>query len=194
MRKFSLSKTEKLELVVSWITISVAFAILFGREFLNIGSFIILLPISLIVVGTGFILHELAHKYFAIRYGAWAEYRAWNVGLAIALLSSFFGFIFAAPGAVYIMGNINKRQNGIVSLAGPLTNIAFGLLFLLAHFLLPASGIASTITKFGYSINFFLAFFNMLPIFVLDGAKVFAWNKTIWAAVFIPLLLIVVFL
>jgi Zn-dependent protease len=38
------------------------------------------------------------------------------------------------------------------------------------------------------SINLYLAFFNLLPFFVLDGAKVFAWNKLVWAALFFPLL------
>ncbi len=42
----------------------------------------------------------------------------------------------------------------------------------------------------GSYFNFFLALFNMLPIFVLDGAKVFRWNKLLWAAVFVPLVIV----
>jgi len=33
----------------------------------------------------------------------------------------------------------------------------------------------------------------MLPVMPLDGAKVFHWSKPIWVAVFIPLLLAVLF-
>ena len=34
-------------------------------------------------------------------------------------------------------------------------------------------------------VNFFFAFFNLLPILMLDGSKVFAWNKLIWAFFFL---------
>jgi len=44
------------------------------------------------------------------------------------------------------------------------------------------------------SINFYLALFNLLPVFVLDGAKVFAWNKAVWAALFFPLAYFVFFM
>ena len=191
MLKLRMSKTEKIELLVSWLTISVAFSILFGREFLNVGSFAVMLPISLLVVGTGFILHELSHKYVALHFGAWAEYRAWNIGLIIALASSFLGFIFAAPGAVYISGNISKKQNGIISVAGPITNIAIGLIFLAVAVIAKTGSLFHTIAFLGFKINFFLALFNMIPIFPLDGSKVFAWDNKIWALVFFPALAVV---
>ena len=33
-------------------------------------------------------------------------------------------------------------------------------------------------------INTFLAVFNMIPFGVMDGLKVFMWNKIIWAITF----------
>ena len=194
MAGFRLSDQEKFDLLVSWITISVAFAILMGKGFLNIASIAVALPLSLVVVGTGFVLHELAHKYVAVGYGAWAEYRAWNIGLIIALVSSLLGFIFAAPGAVYIFGDISRKKNGIISLAGPLTNIAIGTFFLFIAAFTKQSDFIGQIAEFGYRINFFLALFNMLPIFPLDGSKVFAWDTKIWAIVFLPLLFLVFFI
>ncbi|MCD6434530.1 MAG: site-2 protease family protein, partial [Candidatus Diapherotrites archaeon] len=32
----------------------------------------------------------------------------------------------------------------------------------------------------GAYINFFLAFFNLLPVPPLDGSKVIVWNKFVW--------------
>ena len=77
-------------------------------------------------------LHELAHKFVAIHYGFWAEYKLWVQGLILAVVISVISnFIFAAPGAVYIHGEyISDEQNGKISLAGPLTNIVLALIFL----------------------------------------------------------------
>ncbi|MBU4220317.1 MAG: hypothetical protein KKA10_01630, partial [Euryarchaeota archaeon] len=56
-------------------------------------------------VGTGFILHELAHKFTAQRYGYVADYEASPMGLFLAIgLKMFTGIVFAAPGAVMIRG------------------------------------------------------------------------------------------
>jgi len=49
-------------------------------------------------VGTGFILHEMAHKFVALHFGYLAEYQANMTGLFLAVVLSFVGFIFAAPG------------------------------------------------------------------------------------------------
>jgi Zn-dependent protease len=144
-----------------------------------------LLLISMVTVGSGFVLHELSHKFVARRYGYWAEFRMWPLGLVLALATSVVGFIFAAPGATYISGtNITGSQNGKISLAGPLTNIAVAGVFLPMYFL---PGLPNLLGLIGVRINIFLAFFNMLPIGPLDGSKVFRWNTFFWVLAFVPL-------
>ncbi|MDP3485669.1 MAG: site-2 protease family protein [Methanobacteriaceae archaeon] len=177
MVKFSSSEIR--DILISMLVIAGVFAyILSGR---NINLAINLFPITLIAVGLGFVLHELAHKFVAMHYGFWAEYKLWAEGLVLAVVTSYFGFVFAAPGAVYIHGEyISEEQNGKISLAGPLTNIALALIFLGLLSISSASPILQTIGFIGFSINSFIALFNLIPFSVLDGAKILRWNPIIW--------------
>lgn len=190
-------------ILVSVLLLSLALSIKWGGY--SFPSVILSMPIILIAVGSGFILHELAHKFVAQHYGAYATYRAWPLGLMIMMFLAILpgGIIFAAPGAVYIFeryyGQITRKQNGIISLAGPATNILLAILFLmLAFFSLPLSfllpvGFLVQIGTMGFSVNIFLAFFNMIPFPPLDGSKVLSWDWRIWLAAFLPLLLLVFF-
>ena len=153
-----------------------------------------ILVVALAAVGSGFVMHELSHKFVAQRYGFWAEFRMWPLGVVLALVTGLIGFIFAAPGATYISGtNISVRENGRISLAGPLTNVCVAAVFL------PIWVFSNDLFTFflgfeGVYINVFLAMFNLLPINPLDGSKVFRWSKLTWAVVFVPLVVAFLFL
>jgi Zn-dependent protease len=205
---FTFSRTEVRDILVAWIALAFAFtgAItggLLGGFSYRIGVTINGTPeyltlvqtfvLALMTIGVGFVLHELMHKFVAERYGFMAHFRMWVQGLVFALLTALLlGIVFAAPGATYIMGQgITEKENGIISLAGPLTNVAIALIFLPLLFINTNSVIIIEAGYLGSYFNFFLATFNMIPIFVLDGAKVFRWNKLYWAVVFIPLVIIV---
>ncbi|WP_409199787.1 site-2 protease family protein [Methanobrevibacter sp. DSM 116169] len=189
---FKFTSNELRDLFISFLVISFGFAFIFsGRNFSTVWY---LLPIAMIGVGSGFILHEIAHKITSMHYGYWAEYKLWPTGLLIALVTAFMGFLFAAPGAVYFYGNhVTKKENGIVSLAGPVTNILIALVFLflailMRPFLNPADGIIMIIFQtfiIGFTINSYLALFNMIPFAGLDGSKVIRWNPLIWIVVVI---------
>jgi Zn-dependent protease len=174
------SKIELRDLIVSVIVLSLAFS-----KF-NLAEF----PMMLVIIVLVFVLHEMAHRYVARSYGCFAEYRMWPLGLLLALLSSFTGIIFAAPGATYIspytrkkfafsVVHLTKKEYGKISLAGPITNIVVGLAALLLIFAYPLD-LFLTLAE----ISFFLAFFNLLPIFPLDGSKVMTWNMKIWLTAF----------
>ncbi|HLD38680.1 MAG TPA: site-2 protease family protein, partial [archaeon] len=64
-------------------------------------------------------------------------------------------------------------------------NIGLAGIFFAAYLLSPLS-----IFSFAMMVNIWLAVFNMLPIPPLDGSKVLAWDKRIWAGVFIFLIAI----
>ena len=136
--------------------------------------------VALFTAGLGFLLHELSHKFVAQHYGCTAEFRAWDQYLYLAVgLAVVVGFIFAAPGAVMISGMVTRKENGIISIAGPLTNYLLALIFLVLALLFPAGRLVFTI---GLSINIWLGLFNLIPFGPLDGAKVFHWNKIAWGA------------
>jgi Zn-dependent protease len=176
------SEKELKDLLIAWLLISLAFAIvrtsdtgLTVARFLS-NTFLTMIIISALTVGIGFLFHELAHKVVAQRYHCWAEFRADTTMLVLAVFMSFLGFVFIAPGAVMIFGNITKKQNGLISLAGPLTNIVLAIILLPLLFL-NITGIWNEIILSGYIINSWLALFNMIPLWNFDGAKIYAWNK-----------------
>jgi Zn-dependent protease len=175
--------TEIRDIIISMLVIATIFAYLFsGRDFNTlIANGYILIPITLVAVGLGFLLHELAHKFVAIKYGFYAEYRMWPEGLFLALITAYFGFVFAAPGAVYIHGQyISKEENGKISLAGPAVNIILAVIFLGVAYTFSSIEILKALGYLGFTVNSFLALFNLIPFSVLDGAKVFKWNPLIW--------------
>ena len=179
---------EKKDLFYAGIMISLAFAILLSGGYKGILSpgFYIVFLVAFFTAGIGFLLHELMHKYVAQDYGLFAEFHAYYKMLWLAIFFSLFGFIIAAPGAVYIRGLITKEKNGKISLAGPMTNLFLAILFLIFVLLLRPEGILGAFFKFGLTINSLLAAFNMIPVMSFDGAKVIAWDKKIY---FITLIL-----
>jgi Zn-dependent protease len=173
------SEVEIKDLIKAWIAISIAFAIVMRSLDLNFYSSFI---IASLTVGIGFLLHELGHKFVAQRYGCFAEFRSFDQFLILAIIMSFFGFVFAAPGAVMISGPVGVRRNGKISVAGPLVNLALALMFL-SILLIPPTGIFRIFAVYGFLINSWLALFNMIPFGNLDGAKVLRWSKPVYALV-----------
>ena len=180
---FKFTSSEIRDLIIAFIFISLSFAI--ARD---PNAILHILPLIMVGVGTGFILHELGHKFVSMKYGYWAEFKLWPQGLLFALVSSFFGFVFAAPGAVYTYANyMTDEINGKISIAGPIVNIILAIIFLAICVLSyqnafhdETSRLIFIVCALGYSINSFLAVFNLLPIGNLDGSKVFTWNIGIW--------------
>ncbi len=179
--KITFTSSEIKDIILSWLAISFAFSIAFSlNEPFILSKFVYLFIVSLLTAGIGFVGHELAHKYVAIRNNFEAIFVASYSNLVGMIIISFLGIIFAAPGAVVIRSKSRYlysekkliEKSGEISLAGPLTNAVIALIFILLYIF-----IKSPIITYGAIINSSLAIFNMIPILNFDGLKVLLWNK-----------------
>jgi len=200
-----ISRREEADLFVAWVAISLAFTIIFitpnGLLSTNFRieplTALLYFVISLVTVGIGFILHEMAHKFTAMKFGYYAEFRKDNMMLLVAIaLAAVVGVVFAAPGATVIYNNsidgrgISRQENGKISAAGPIVNLILcipfaGLLIYGGTGAGLAGNLFSVIGMIGLQVNAMIAAFNMLPVSVLDGKKVFAWNKGVFVVLIV---------
>ncbi|MDD1702485.1 MAG: peptidase M50 [Methanoregula sp.] len=208
-----ITRREEADLFVAWIAISISFAIIFISPggFLNFNTSrinaltgLVYFALALIVVFFGFILHEMAHKFTAIKYGFWAEFRKDNNLLLVAVaLAALVGVVFAAPGATVIYNTrgdgrtLSKEENGKISAAGPITNLLLCIPFaaLILYGGISAGFGANFFTLVGWvglQINAMIAAFNMLPLSVLDGRKILAWNPAVFVVLIVAAFAILV--
>jgi Zn-dependent protease len=131
------------------------------------------------------LIHEMAHKITAQRNGLWAEFRLTTWGVVLTFVSVFLPFRMIAPGAMMISGSPNGEEIVKISIAGPATNLALSAGILGAAYAVSPSPFASMLFFAAY-INAFLATFNLIPFGILDGFKIFSFNKKVWLLAFIP--------
>jgi Zn-dependent protease len=177
------SKIEIRDIAISVAVLTAAFTIIFCDWKLFSGDFttnlLCWIATAFLLVILSFILHEMGHKFTAQKFGAWSEYRMYPLGLALCLIMSVVGFLFAAPGAVYIRGYITDEMNGKISAAGPAVNIVIGTISFIMYLVVP-NGLSVAIFFLLAYINSFLAVFNLLPIPPLDGSKIYKWNLPLY--------------
>jgi Zn-dependent protease len=175
----------------------------FTRLFTGTGNLEIVIA-GFVATATGFIIHEMGHKFVAIRRGYVAHFRLWMWGLLLTLFIVVFsggGIVFGAPGAVYIAPAATtayygyesatrprdpEQENMIISAAGPGINLAFAVAFL-SLFLFAPSGFLSTVALLGFYLNVGLGSFNMIPVPPLDGSKIFRKNLLVGLGIALPL-------
>lgn len=183
------SAREILDLSIAVAVLTVVFGMPVGGVMALLGEPLwrieVLFGTALVAVMLSIFPHELAHKFMAQRYGCWAEFRRSDYFIGISLLFSLFGgFGIAGAGAVMIAGPVTTESNGKISAVGPATNALMGALMLpVAMFAAPGS-LLRLIAAWTVWVNVGLGIFNMLPVWILDGKKIWNWNAAAYIGLF----------
>jgi len=86
-----------------------------------------------------------------------------------------------------IVGSGTRETVGKIAISGPLTNI------LLSTGCILIATVTQDLFWFVAFINAFLAAFNLIPFGIIDGLKVFRWNKVFWAIAFVAAIALTVY-
>jgi Zn-dependent protease len=182
-----MSPTELKHLIpAALLIVGIGFSIVFYNQFFS-GYFLdwglTEMSVFAVLLTASFLIHEMAHKVIAQIRGLWAEFRLTKWGAVITLISVFTPFRLISPGAVMISGPARLKEIGEISIAGPSTNITLSVVFLAAAFA-PLPGAYPTLFFLLASFNAFIAVFNLIPFGILDGFKIYNWNKKVWILAF----------
>lgn len=148
--------------------------------------------VSLVVVLlVAFPIHELAHALTADYFGDDTPRMYGRITLnpfahldlfgSLLLILAGFGWAKPVPVNEYALAARSRIAPALVALAGPASNLALGLIsgFILATGFVPVPSAPSRFLPSFYEvlyifsvINFVLAFFNLIPLFPLDGEKI----------------------
>ncbi len=184
----TLSRREILSILVSAIVFSLAYLLKDRLQLLGIT-----LLVFLVMGGMATIAHELSHRFLTHHWKGDSEFQLWEIGTLMMLATAWlFGTVFAKPSRTLIASTdlLTSRQSVLITLAGPAANLVFALGSLL---LLPLGGVLILFGQAGFSMNLLCCVYDLIPVAPMDGKKLFHYHKAVWVAVFVPLLLLYLF-
>ncbi len=138
--------------------------------------------LKIVVIGavlaiTGYLAHEFMHKFMALRYRTRMEFKSTLLAGIITFISAAIG----APVAPVALGELhdeplNKQQRMLVSISGPMANIAFAAIFI-AFSLAFVSW--RPYLEAGITLNIAMAVASILPVGFLEGKRVWQYSKAL---------------
>ena len=176
---FIITKLEILSYTVVLAVLTLAFSYAKSESLNEI------LPVIPIVLATSIIVvlvKNYSTEVLARKLGVWTEHRVWYLGLCTFLISTFaFKTPFSAPGRLaHHAPRFTRRSLGIVASFSVLASLIFALIFyaMLGYGLTLIGNIGLVMCLTG-------AFFEAIPIPLMNGKDIYDWNKTLWLALFV---------
>jgi len=173
------SHREFRDITIAILLFILAFLRFYQPSLVTGGSSVNVLVLATIGFGASlaFLVHELAHKLMATYLGSASEFKLEPIGVAVTAISALAGLPVIVPGAVNITSYVTEKETvGKIALIGPMTNITMALI--------------ARVFSLNYlvSLNVLFAFVNLLPVFILDGKKIYRWSRLVWSVAFISAL------
>ncbi len=136
---------------------------------------------AFLISALAIVVHESAHKIYALHHGYAAEHKPWHMavifGLLLTLVTNGHLYYFGFGVLVYHLAGdrlgrfryqMNMKDVGLISVAGPLANLLLAIIFKAGYI---ATG--SALAEKAFLINIWFAIFNMLPLPWVDGGNLF---------------------
>ncbi|NHJ84937.1 MAG: hypothetical protein FK734_05715 [Asgard group archaeon] len=176
----------------------------FGREYIDflVGSIIVMFSFTLVSmfisrVAWIYILYFMAVVmicYFATVYpkkwlakrkiGFESRYLLSKMGILITLITSISPFKLISPGSLIIpeINLMSKKQRGIISISGIITNLVLGIIFLLIGLLVNIPPIPMLFYNAAFIASQFLIM-GLIPFRFTSGRDILEWHWAIYTTV-----------
>ncbi len=121
------------------------------------------------------VFHEFGHKFVAMAFGYAATFHVFWGGLILGVLLKVLGspFLFLAPAYVSIPAGASAFQGALIAFAGPAVNLlVWGVSALVLKYKKKMTNNERLAWAISTKLNFFLFWFNLIPIPPLDGWSV----------------------
>lgn len=179
-----LTLIELIDIIIMTFAIGYIFSDFFKREplegydplkYYQKSPFFENIKFAAMIAAPAVVLHELAHKFVAMSFGATATLHAPYTMYAIVILLKLMRF----PLLFFVGGYVTHTplpllQSSLVAVAGPLTNLILWVAsILIVKYSLIDKKYYKIIVPMG-KINMFLFIFNMLPLPGFDGYHFFS--------------------
>jgi Zn-dependent protease len=153
-------------------------------------EFFFLLPFSVVYGIFGMFTIYLIRERTCSQYNLSTRFLFWPIGIAITVIFGVIGSLWILIGYFFIEGEASSRSYGIVGIVSTFTAVG---LFFISYFLVEFS-------PFGYLFILtggkflFVALLNMLPLWGLDGQRLYEWQpRYYWIMLIVMILLVAIF-
>ncbi|MDD1686876.1 PKD domain-containing protein [Methanoregula sp.] len=183
---FGLSPGEVIIVEAAVLMVAIAY-ILADRAELTLQVVLIYIAVGAVSV----VLHDFGHRYFATKHGCDADIRFWGLGTIIMFLTAWlYGSAFAQPYRNLVNRDAKSeqaetREIGIEMVAGPVVSIILMIIFL---GMVQLGGLWAIAGGIGFVINLITAVYSLIPISTMDGGAIWRWNRSVYLALFIPMI------